>query len=94
MPKQPVQTHKPVRKPATKKAIQAFRIADAKYGSPEGQAQMDAFLTSLTPIERSAVEHFLAVWKPGTPAWNDGYRKLFRFSKAWFGNQGKEVTLG
>jgi len=93
MPEKSVQTPKSVRKPATKKATPMFSIPDVRYGSPEGQAQMAAFLSSLTPAERAAVEHFLAVWKPGTPAWNDGYRKLFRYSKAWFGNQGKEVAL-
>jgi hypothetical protein len=92
MPETKVQTPKPKKAPA-KKSAPAFSIPDIRYGSPEGQAQMNAFLTTLTPTDRSAIEHFLAVWKPGTPAWNDGYRKLFRYTKAWFGNVGKTVSL-
>lgn len=87
-----VQPTKAKKAPA-KKVAAAFSIADIRYGSPEGQSQMNVFLFNLTPAESTAVEHFLAVWKPGTPAFNDGYRKLIRYSKAWFGNHGKAIEL-
>ncbi|MDD1640831.1 MAG: hypothetical protein LUQ68_04780 [Methylococcaceae bacterium] len=83
---------KPVRKPV-KKVNKPLLNPDERMGTQAAQLEMHAFLSSLTSTERSTIERYLAVWKPGTQAFNAGYRKMIRYSKFWMQNQGKPVDL-
>jgi hypothetical protein len=85
-------TPKPVTKTAPK--VQPFMLPDAMehYGSPLAQAEMDAFLNSLTQEQKVGIMSMQKVMQSGA-CYKCGYKKVLRFVFAWFQNHGMPITV-
>ena len=79
---------------ATAPEAQPFTLPDPaeKYGSPAAQAEMDKFLSSLTPAERSTIVSLQKVMQSGA-CFAGGYKKMLRYMFAWFKNHGQPITV-
>ncbi len=87
-----VPAKKAVTKP--KAEVQPFLLPDPveKYGSPAAQAEMDTFLSSLTPEQRSTIVSLQKVMQSGA-CFAGGYKKMLRYMFAWFKNHGQPITV-
>lgn len=69
-----------------------FTTTNPKCGTPEHQAQLDAYLSSLTPDELQTIRNLMTQMTTGA-AIMGGYRKSIHFMKEWFGAHPSPVQL-
>jgi hypothetical protein len=72
--------------------IQAFTTPNPKCGTPEHQAQLDAYLNGLNPDQLDVIRSFMNTITTGA-AIMGGYRKSIHYMKEWFGAHPNPVQL-